>query len=343
MDLQIVNPIDYAGWDALLLRSGDYSFFHASGWARVLAESYGYKPIYFTASENGRLSVLMPFMEISSRLTGKRGVSLPFTDDCDPFAPEKNRLREAAEAAIGYGKQKGWGYIEWRCKGDFIEGTTPSESFWTHDLDLERSPSELFSRLKENNRRNIRKSTKDGVTVEFDSSPESLKEFYRLHCRTRRGHGLPPQPFSFFKNVLDDVLAQGLGTIASARYSGKTIASSVFFHFGTNAIFKYGASDAGSLSHRPNNLVMWEAIKWYKGRGAKSLSLGRTQADHHGLLHFKRSWGARESGLNYYRYDFGRKAFSPTPLRGNHPRKLFSMAPIGVLRIMGRLFYRHIG
>jgi hypothetical protein len=47
--------------------------------------------------------------------------------------------------------------------------------------------------------------------------------------------------------------------------------------------------------------------------------------------------------LNYYRYDFERGAFSRTPLHGEHPKKLFSMVPVGVLRLVGRLFYKHIG
>ena len=343
MDLQRINPVDYPDWDDFLLASGDSSFFHTSAWAKVIVESYGYQPVYFARIENDRLSFLMPFMAIVSRLTGRRGVSLPFTDYCNPFGPDKEPLRDAMRTAIDYGRRSKWEYAEWRTTGDLIQGATPSESYLTHDLNLERSESELFSGLRESNRRNIRKATKDGLTINFDNSPESLGAFYRLHCRTRKRHGLPPQPLSFFKNILDHVLSRNLGVIVSALFSGKVIASSIFFHFGTNAIFKYGASDTGYLSHRPNNLVMWEAVKWYKGRGARSLSLGRTEADNHGLLRFKRSWGASESALKYYRYDLERGAFSRSPLRGDHPRKLFSLAPVGILRLLGRLFYKHVG
>jgi hypothetical protein len=87
MDLQRINPLDYPDWDDLLLKSGDPSFFHTSTWARVIVESYGYQPVYFVRWENTRLSSVMPFMDISSRLTGRRGVSLPFTDYCNPFKP----------------------------------------------------------------------------------------------------------------------------------------------------------------------------------------------------------------------------------------------------------------
>jgi hypothetical protein len=321
MDLQRINPLDYPDWDNLLLKSGDSSFFHTSAWAKVIVESYGYQPIYFVRWENDRLSSLMPFMEIASRLTGRRGVSLPFTDYCDPFGLSKESLLEAVQAAIGYGRRSKWDYAEWRTTWDFVGGVAPSETYFTHDLDLELTESEIFSRLKESNRRNIRKAGKDGLTIRFDDSSDSLSTFYRLHCRTRKQHGLPPQPFSFFQSIRDHVFSKGLGIIVSVLLSGKVVASSIFFHFGTNAVFKYGASDTRFLSHRPNNLVMWEAIKWYRGRGARSLSLGRTEADNHGLRRFKQSWGASESALNYYRYDLGRVAFSRTPLRGDHSRR----------------------
>jgi len=340
MDLKRINPLDYSDWDDLLLKSGDPSFFHTSAWARVIVESYGYQPVYFVLWENTRLSSVMPFMDIASRLTGRRGVSLPFTDCCNPFGLDKESL---LQAAIDYGRRSKWDHAEWRATGDLIQGATPSESYLTHDLDLDRSEPEILSGLSENHRRNIKKAIKDGLMIRLDRSRESLGDFYRLHCRTRKRHGLPPQPLSFFKNILDHVLSRDLGIIVSALVSGEIIASSIFFHFGPNAIFKYGASNTGYLSHRPNNLVMWEAIKWYRGRSAKRLNLGRTELDNQGLRRFKLSWGASESALNYYRYDFDRGVFSQKPLRGDHPKKLFSMTPVGVLRLVGRLFYKHVG
>jgi hypothetical protein len=35
MNLEIIDPIKYPGWDELLLASDDHSFFHTSAWARI--------------------------------------------------------------------------------------------------------------------------------------------------------------------------------------------------------------------------------------------------------------------------------------------------------------------
>src|SRR4030066_163040 len=128
--LKVINPLDYPEWDKLVLSTRDYSFFHSSAWAKVLYETYRYKPIYFTLIKNNQLVALIPFMEVGGILNGKKGVSLPFSDYCK--------------------------------------------------------------------KRNIKKSEREGVEVKILNSLESLNEFYKLNCITRKKHGLPPQPYNFF-------------------------------------------------------------------------------------------------------------------------------------------------
>jgi len=81
--VRLVNPMEHAGWDALLAQHGEPRFFHGSAWAKVLSDSYGYIPSYFTLSVEDRLQAMLPLMEIRSWLTGARAVSLPFTDEYD--------------------------------------------------------------------------------------------------------------------------------------------------------------------------------------------------------------------------------------------------------------------
>jgi hypothetical protein len=344
MNLEILNPIEYADWDSLLLRNGDFSFFHSSFWATVLKESYGYAPVYFVSIVGGRLSLVMPFMNVFSPITGRRGVSLPFTDQCAPYYLRKGLLGTAVERAINYGKKVGWKYIEWRDANYFSEEEpSPWEVYYTHDLNLKKTESELFSSLKDNNRRNINKAIREGVSINISRSSGALKSFYRLNCMTRKRHGLPPQPFLFFKNVFDFVISKGYGIVVSAIHSNCIIAASVFFHFGTTGIFKYGASDIRHQNLRPNNLLMWESIRWYRNQGYETLNFGRTEFDNHGLLRFKRLWGAIESPLKYYRYDCKKKIYLQNRQGTEFPKKIFLRTPVGILRLLGKISYKHIG
>ena len=112
LQLKIINPLHYTGWDELLLSTKSYSFFHSSVWARVLLESYKYKPIYFTLIDKDVLLVLLPLMEVKSFFTGKRGVSLPFSDYCDPIIEGNINFHDVLDNILEYGRHQDWKFIE---------------------------------------------------------------------------------------------------------------------------------------------------------------------------------------------------------------------------------------
>jgi hypothetical protein len=121
MPMNIVNPLQHAQWDDLILESGKHSFFNSSSWAKVLSESYGYEPVYFTTVEGGRLSALVPMMDVRSFLTGRRGVSLPFSDYCEPIFLDESRKTDVVEGLKEYAKKSRWRYIEFYGKEYFTE------------------------------------------------------------------------------------------------------------------------------------------------------------------------------------------------------------------------------
>jgi lipid II:glycine glycyltransferase (peptidoglycan interpeptide bridge formation enzyme) len=286
----------------------------------------------------------MPFMEVNSWLTGKRGVCLPFTDHCTPIVTDNAGFQEMVQYVFAYGEKAHWRCVEFRDAQYFGGEADPAGIYFTHDLDLKKTETELFSNLRDSTKRNIKKALKDGVTATIERSPESLDAFYRLSCITHKRHGVPPQPFSFFNKVFEHIIAKGNGVVASAVHSGKVIASSIFFHLGKNAIFKYGASDLAHHDLRPNNLVMWQAIKCFREKGFETFNFGRTETENLGLLQYKRGWGARESLLEYCRYDLKRKAFvtEVNPMHGL-AKRVFALSPVAMLRLVGSLLYKHVG
>jgi lipid II:glycine glycyltransferase (peptidoglycan interpeptide bridge formation enzyme) len=201
----------------------------------------------------------------------------------------------------------------------------------------------LFSKLQSPVRRAIRKAEKSQVTVETSQSLDAVRAYYSLHCRTRRQHGLPPQPFRFFRHIQEQVLTHNHGVVVTARYGGRPIASAVFFHAGAEAIYKFGASDKRFHELRANNLVMWEAIKRYASRGFKILDFGRTSLADEGLRRYKLGWGVDEYRINYYRYDLRRESFvaGADKAHGWHNR-LFRALPLFLARLTGAVLYRHV-
>jgi hypothetical protein len=343
LNIEIINPIKYPNWDDLLLTSDQAIFFHTSAWARVLCESYNYKPLYFITKDNDRLSSLIPIMEIKSFLTGKRGISLPFTDYCTPIGSSEDQLNIISEKLIDYGKKAGWKHLELRGGMNNLEKSPASATFVSHSLDLSGGEQKIFSSFRDSNQRNIKNAAKSNIKVTFNNTWNSVEIFYRLNSITRKHHGIPPQPKRFFKKIFEHIISKDKGIVALVFHQEIPVAGAVFFHFGKKALFKYGASIRKYHYLRPNNFLMWEVIKRYLNDGFQYFSFGRTEPENEGLLQFKRGWGTRKEKLNYYRYDLKKGCFLSKKKGIKISHNFFRLMPAPLLRLTGNILYRHVG
>jgi lipid II:glycine glycyltransferase (peptidoglycan interpeptide bridge formation enzyme) len=343
-DLKIINPLDLQNWDELILQHPDYSFFHSSYWSKVLLETYNYKPYYFVIEKDNKLKAAIPVMFIESFITGKRAVSLPFSDYCQPLISDKISFKELFNVVLKLGKSKGLKYLELRGGNKYFHNVEASTFDYNHILDITLDEEKLFENLSSNTKRNIRKAIREKVNVEISSSRSALEDFYLMNCVTRKKHGLPPQPKKFFNNLFKYVLSQDNGLIAIGKYNNVSIAGAVYLHIGTKALYKFGASFMEYQNLRANNLVMWEALKYYSAKGFESFSFGRTEPDNEGLRKFKLGWGTTEEVLNTHRYNFTTNNFvsMKTKTSGSH-NKLFNKLPLPALKIFGSILYKHYG
>jgi hypothetical protein len=282
-------------------------------------------------------------MGINSFLTGKRGVSLPFTDHCQPIAPDSEGARELFKKVIDYGKKAGWKSIELRGGQSLFQAQPSFSTFFTHTLNLTKDVKEILKSFRSSTWRNIKKAEKNDVPLIRSNSLPSVREFYRLNCMTRKDHGLPPQPWYFFKCLFKHVIFPEKGTVFLASCKSKAIAGAIFFHFGNQAIYKYGAFDQRHQHLRPNNLAMWQAIKWYTGKGYSSFSFGRTEPENQGLVQFKRGWGSREETFNYYKYDLARGCFLGERAGLKTSYGMLKRLPVPLLNFASNILYRHVG
>lgn len=340
--LTIIDPTTHPGWDDLVLSNRNYSFFHSSSWARAIKDTYHFRPLYFTLIDAGAIKVLVPIMEIKNPLLPKKGVSLPFTDMSDPIIDDTVDRKIVFDEIEAYGKNAGWKYLE--IKGDaHFDEDVPFTQFWGHTLDITDNEDDIYRGFANGTKGNIKKSLREGMEVTINGSSESIDAFYSLQSITRKRHGLPPQPRSFFEQVKKSVLSTGNGFVALASFKGKIVAGAVFFHFGTKAVYKYAASDVAYQNLRANNLVLWEAIRWFSARKYTSLSLGRTEPDNDGLRYFKNGWGTTEQIVKYYKYDVLKNTYSRENVKvpGMYTA-IFKKMPSPILNAVGSIMYRYV-
>jgi hypothetical protein len=348
----IVNQIDPAQdqrWAELVERHPRASVFHTVGWLQALRRTYGYEPIAFTTSPpNDKLKSGLVFCCINSLLTGRRLVSLPFSDHCDSLcdSPEdSNFLIRYLQTALD---RQSWRYLELRSvDGDIgcaIDANSflPAGMYYLHVVDLRPTLDEIFrSTDKDSVQRRIQRAERAGLVEKCGSSKELLKDFYSLFVATRSRHHLPPMPYAWFRN-----LNQCLGEALKIRiaYKGETPISAILtLQFKNTILYKYGCSLARFNRFGAIPWLLWRAIIAAKSDGATRFDLGRTAEDDAGLLQFKNHWTRQSKRFVYWAFPYTPSLTSPQGWKLKMAKRAFSIMPRALLTLTGRLLYRHIG
>ena len=342
LDTRFVDPTCDPEWDDIVASHPNSSFFHCSAWARVLCKTYGHKPVSLQFSRNGEPVSLVPLLEVESPLTGRRAVSLPFTDYCDPLFFGECHSSTISDKLCKLARERQWKYFELR-GGEIYKLPAVFGAFYGHSLDLRSGTENLFARLKGSARGAIRKAERNGLRVTVTQSREAILEYYRLHVQTRRRHGLPPQPLSFFLNIHDEIIQPGLGFVVMAHNGSRVAAAAVFFHIGKKAVYKFSASNEDQKRLQGNSLVIWEAIQILAQSGIEELHFGRTPLNDQGLRRFKLAWGTSEKTIEYYR--FNTRTDEWVSRRDDVPSAVtavFARMPLALNRLMGALIYPHL-
>jgi lipid II:glycine glycyltransferase (peptidoglycan interpeptide bridge formation enzyme) len=281
-------------------------------------------------------------MEVASTLTGRRGVSLPFSDFCRALLFDEDAQRLVVDELSELARKNRWRFFE-------LRGTTPhavaepSATFYAHEIDLNHDLDQLFARFTGSVRGAIRKALKSGVVAETSRSRESLATFYHLHLRTRRRHGLPPQPFRFFLNVHKELVENDMAFVSLARMGSRPIAAAVFFQAANKGLYKYAASDERFQQLRGNDLVLWEGIRFLVKKGTSALHLGRTSLQNTGLRRFKLGWAVKEEIVHYFRFDVAANSWLNKPASpGTLHKKVFGRLPLKLNQLAGTMIYPHL-
>lgn len=339
-----LNPLSDSRWDEFIATHPVASVFHSSPWLRALKLAYGYDPMVFTTSlPSMPLTNALLFCRVTSWLTGRRLISLPFSDHCEPLVSgplEFDHLLLHLKRYADFGK---WKYVEIRPTTCQLtrSGFYPSIKHILHLLDLRASLDELFFNFhKDCVQRKIRRAEREQLRYEEGRSEELLRAFYQLQIMTRRRKHLPPQPLSWFR-----ALAATFGERLKIRISWKEdgpIAAMITIAHKSTMMYKYGCSDARFHKLGGTALLFWKAIQEAKNRGLEQFDMGRSENGNVGLISFKEHWGAVGREISHWTYP-ARIRLEPTHWQTALLRRVIPFASDVVLKTAGELLYRHIG
>lgn len=341
------DPLQDPRWPELLTRHPEASVFHTPGWLRALRGAYGYNPVgYTTSADSSSLEDGVVFCRVKSWLTGRRLVSLPFSDHCQPLLSDPGRMPAVLmELAAVAGKRRG--YVELRPRALSEAGSAGMTSFRAdefsfHTLDLRPDAAAIFRNFHKNSiRAPIRRAEREELTHEAGRSGPILEKFYRLLLLTRRRHRLPPQPVSWFRNVID-CLGESV-TIHLASKNTRPVAGILTLRYKKTLVYKYACSDAEFHNLGGMPFLFWRAIQEAKTLGLEEFDLGRSDRDNAGLISFKEHLGAAPSKLTYYRFPARRSSRQKASFLREAAGQIISRLPAPALRFAGSILYKHAG
>lgn len=338
-----IDPREDVRWRRFLESHPQASVFHSPEWLAALDRTYGFRAAALTTSgPREDLANGLVFCRVQSWLTGRRVVAAPFSDHCIPLV---SNFDELIALLSGLKRDRGRGrYFEIRSLSDRLAkvgGFTPAETFCLHRLDLHPSCEEIFRGFHPNHvRRKIARAEREGLAYEEGRSEFLLQKFYRLALLTRRRQRLPPQPITWFRNLVA-CLGEKL-KIRIVSHRGQPAAAALTLHYKNTMTYKYGCSDAQYHRLGAMQLVLWKAIQDAKNQALTDFDMGRSDWGNDGLIAFKDHWGAARSCLFYFRDPLVTRRLSPAGTSLGIVRRLLSLAPDLALATAGSLLYRHI-
>lgn len=329
-------------WHVFVEAMPQATIFHHPAWLGLLASSYGFQPLVLaTFNDAGQITAGLPIVKIRSLVTGRRWVSLPYSDYCMPLYADQQSLERLTDGLVQLSESPGTLPIWLRWRFPERPAITPYSEYVLHQLRLQPDTKRQSHLMDSMHRQNIRTARKNEIRVECGGNLEHVHQFYRLQLETRQRKGLPAQPWRFFRLLKETILDRDLGFVLLAYKGDDCLAGVVCLHWQHSLMCKYAASHEQALSLRPNNLLFWTAIGWGCENGYEVFDMGRSDLDNQGLREFKSRWGAEETPLFY-----STLAGSIRKQRGDGRLTqamgtIIRRSPIWVTGMMGTLLYRH--
>lgn len=340
-----IDPTRDPRWAALVNSDPRASVFHSPYWLQTLQVVYGYEPVVVTTCPpNERLANGLAFCRIKSWLTGRRLVSLPFSDHCEPLTGSPDELDALIMHVNQQVNKNEWKYIGIRpvsCQPSHHTDLSRVVTYYLHCLDLRPSTEQLFRTFhKSCVQRKIHRAEREKLKYEAGASEDLLRKFYRLMVMTRRRQHLPPQPLNWFRGL---IAAFGNNLkIRVASKDGVAIASILTISHKRSMFYKYGCSNLAFNKLGGTALLFWKTIQEAKDRGFDEFEMGRSDVENRGLITFKEHWGASGKLIDYWTYPRTGAAllsFSKASLS----RRVVSTVPDLALEKIGKFLYKHIG
>ncbi|MEO6277419.1 FemAB family XrtA/PEP-CTERM system-associated protein [Roseateles sp.] len=331
-----------ARWDAFVLAHPQATFFHRSGWLRVIERSFGHKGFFLYAERDGVIEGVLPLAEVKSRLFGHSVTSLPFAvyGGVAALNDEAGAALEAEAENIARGQ--GAEHLEYRNLGPTRHADWPRQDLYvTFRKEILADEEANMLAIPRKQRAMVRKGIKNELKADIDAN---VDRFFDLYADNVHRHGTPAMPKKYFQALQEEFGADAEVLTVTAP-DGQPLSSVLSFYFRDEVLPYYAGDDVAARDLAANDFKYWELMRRACARGLKVFDYGRSKQGT-GPYAFKKNWGFEPQPLSYEYRLFKRDAIPQN--NPNNPKyqlmiKTWRKLPIGVANWLGPFIVKNLG
>ena len=281
----------------------DHTIHQTSDWLRFVAATQKAEPVIAVVEAGSR--IVGRFTGLLVKKTGMRILGSPFqgwTTSYMAFNLEPSISRMEALNALQQFAFRDLGCIHFEVMDRRIsieDAQRAGLPFQVHpgfEIDLSRSEDELLAAMNSACRRCIRKAEKSGVRIEEANDGSFVDDYYpQLEDVFAKQSLVPTYSRERVRALIEHLLPTGRLLLLRARSAdGTCIATGIFPAMNDTMFFWGGASLRQHQILRPNELLQWHAMRYWKARGIHKYDMG-------GAGEYKRKYGGREIAVPWIR------------------------------------------
>lgn len=349
MRVVAINPLTDRRWDQFVHGHPQATIYHFSDWAKILIHTFAYVPFYLAlADDSGALVAGIPFMVISSWLTGKRLVSLPRTPHTDPLVSSRAQEDQLLAHARQLVEQQRLDYLELRVTSRREEAQPGDQwyaPFWRHTLPLAQGEESLWKRISSDARRHIKRAREQGLTMRAGNSEADLDTFWRLYRQSARKNAFPCRPRRFFQALWHVYGPRQQALLSIAESHGQPVAATLNLRHGDTLSGEFLGQDPRYCDSHTLSFLVWDSVCQGIRAGCRQLDMGVCAQVNDGLRQFKHQWRGEESQVYYWFYPDARGYKQWVRAKPSKPEKPRFVAAVleQAKSLVATSLYRHFG
>ncbi|MGB0721429.1 MAG: FemAB family XrtA/PEP-CTERM system-associated protein [Gammaproteobacteria bacterium] len=344
-----VRPLradDHAAWNAFVESHERGTFFHLAEWSEVLRRSFGHRPYYLLAENDGVITGVLPLARNKSLLFGDALVSTPFCVYGGMVADDAESGQALRSEAERLARELGVDHLELRnrelddCAADDDGQWHRKELYVTFRKAISDDADANLKAIPRKQRAMVRKGIKAGLDYVIE---DDTARFFSAYSESVRNLGTPVFSPRYFR-VLRDVFGDRCEVLTVQR-EGELVASVMSFYFRDEVLPYYGGGVAAARQLKGNDYMYYALMNHAAQRGARLFDYGRSKAGA-GSYSFKKNWGFEPEPL-YYEYYLVKAAAVPD-LNPNNPKyrlmiDLWKRLPLPLSRVLGPMISGALG